>query len=534
MRTLIRTIERRPTLQLVTLLAVAMLQACSSSTSSPDHTGSSALRHLESGWCPGSIVNNRGQDARGKTRYDRSAQRTGLDALRAREIANCQRLVDQGDTSALATLVDYYDISSQQAELVQILERYVAVGTDSQRLSQAGTYLYQTYAQGSAAVARNPGKAFNYLGLAVNNGASALEINYARALTSRGLYLDAEQYFSRVLSSSQGRSSVDRCEANLGLAYIQFGLAPERENWNTAYFHWRQGLSLAMGKEWASCAQDNFTSPHYSYEAGRKAYIEERVSLMSAPQKQIIDEARLDPRKGLAFAAALDFRPPASRPAGGRKPATYATTTPSSAGVRVTAGSWQPLNAQICRLQSIPYSQPWSNVFESNSEAIWTVDSQAGSTRSTGTAVAVSSSELITNCHLINDPANISIRRVGSTLQASLLYADRDGDRCVLKAQGSLPTYVQYGRRHDEVRIGEEVAAIGNPRGLETSLSRGIVGQKRSRHGLKLIQTDAAISSGSSGGGLFDQAGNLVGITTFTVSDGQSLNFAIAIEEFCH
>ena len=97
----------------------------------------------------------------------------------------------------------------------------------------------------------------------------------------------------------------------------------------------------------------------------------------------------------------------------------------------------------------------------------------------------------------------------------------------------NLPTYVRRGRSYTAVKIGEDVAAIGNPKGLETSLSRGIVGQKRSRDGLRLIQTDAAISSGSSGGGLFNRSGYLVGITTFTIAEGQSLNFAIAIDEFC-
>ncbi|EEB78049.1 hypothetical protein GPB2148_2681 [marine gamma proteobacterium HTCC2148] len=102
-----------------------------------------------------------------------------------------------------------------------------------------------------------------------------------------------------------------------------------------------------------------------------------------------------------------------------------------------------------------------------------------------------------------------------------------------MEVGNNLPAYVRRGRGYTAVKIGENVAAISNPKGLETSLSRGIVGQKRSRGGLRLIQTDAAISSGSSGGGLFDRSGYLMGITTFTIAEGQSLNFAIAIDEFC-
>ena len=50
---------------------------------------------------------------------------------------------------------------------------------------------------------------------------------------------------------------------------------------------------------------------------------------------------------------------------------------------------------------------------------------------------------------------------------------------------------------------------------------------------ISIIQTSAAISHGSSGGGLFDSFGNLIGITSFMLKDGQLLNFAISIDEFC-
>ena len=59
----------------------------------------------------------------------------------------------------------------------------------------------------------------------------------------------------------------------------------------------------------------------------------------------------------------------------------------------------------------------------------------------------------------------------------------------------------------------------------DTELGYGVITQR-------LIQTTAPISPGSSGGGLFDESGNLIGITTFMVSEGQSLNFAIATEDY--
>jgi S1-C subfamily serine protease len=114
-----------------------------------------------------------------------------------------------------------------------------------------------------------------------------------------------------------------------------------------------------------------------------------------------------------------------------------------------------------------------------------------------------------------------------------VVAADRDGDRCILQTSETLPTYVASAKPMRALLVGEDVAAIGNPKGLDTSLSRGLVAQKRNKNGHAYIQTDAALSSGSSGGGLFDTAGNLVGVTTFKVATGESLNFAIAIDEFC-
>jgi hypothetical protein len=85
-------------------------------------------------------------------------------------------------------------------------------------------------------------------------------------------------------------------------------------------------------------------------------------------------------------------------------------------------------------------------------------------------------------------------------------------------------------RASNTLAVGERVYAIGSPQGLELSLSEGIVSGLRPARDGKLIQTTAAISHGSSGGGLFDAAGHLIGITTFTIRDSQGLNFAIPAE----
>ncbi|MEP5567209.1 MAG: trypsin-like peptidase domain-containing protein [Halioglobus sp.] len=505
---------------------VLVLQACSSSTTK-DATGAKAASNLDSGRCPSSIVNDQGKDSSGRKRYKGSVSATQLRELRAREISNCTGLVREGSTEALATLVSYYDATGQKANLVGLLETYIASGTDRKKLADAGAYLYRAYSTGTPGVSRDSAKAFKYLGVAVNNGNRSLELAYAESLADRGLHKDSLRYFQSI--AVNGRSQEERCQAKLNLGQLYFGGSPTHENWNIGYYYWQEGLSLAKNPKWGSCAKDNFTSPNYSHETSRKKFVDPRIALMSSAQRQVIDEARRDPNKGYDFVAALNFQKPTGAPA-------VAKTTQRTQVNTYLPGwpAWAPATAQICN--NLKYSGRelrWNEVFDVNSQAIWTVDSRNGKNQSQGSAVAVSPSELVTNCHLIENPKQITLRRVGWTLPARLKAADRQGDRCILEVGHNLPTYVRRGRSHAAVQIGEDVAAIGNPKGLETSLSRGIVGQKRSRGGLKLIQTDAAISSGSSGGGLFDRAGYLVGITTFTIAEGQSLNFAIAIDEFC-
>jgi len=77
--------------------------------------------------------------------------------------------------------------------------------------------------------------------------------------------------------------------------------------------------------------------------------------------------------------------------------------------------------------------------------------------------------------------------------------------------------------------VGDKVYAVGAPYGLELSLSEGLVSQLRGGPP-PLIQTTAAISVGSSGGGLFNELGELVGLTTFYLKGAQGLNFALPVE----
>ena len=156
-----------------------------------------------------------------------------------------------------------------------------------------------------------------------------------------------------------------------------------------------------------------------------------------------------------------------------------------------------------------------------------TFDSK-GEAEAQGSGVSLPSGVIVTNCHVLENAKSYKVARKGQFVSATLYANDADKDLCLLKAYVPETVPVQLGKT-SALRVGDPVYAIGSPRGLELSLSDGIVSQLRGAFP-PIIQTTAAISPGSSGGGLFNAEGQLVGITTYTVKRGQNLNFAIPVE----
>ena len=150
-----------------------------------------------------------------------------------------------------------------------------------------------------------------------------------------------------------------------------------------------------------------------------------------------------------------------------------------------------------------------------------TLDAQ-GNLEKQGSGVLVSSDRVATNCHVVEGGVSYQVGRGKQLVSATLYAEDGDKDICILDAKGIEGKPAQLGKAAG-LKVGNPVYAVGAPRGLELSLSDGIVAQLRARPP-PLIQMTAAISPGSSGGGLFDGEGRLVGLTTFYVEGGQSLN----------
>lgn len=185
--------------------------------------------------------------------------------------------------------------------------------------------------------------------------------------------------------------------------------------------------------------------------------------------------------------------------------------------------------------------------------------------KSQGSGVVIAPAQVVTNCHVLGDHPRLQVRvRSDETPYATeRLLADPDRDLCQLRVPGLHAPAVPLGRSADAT-VGQPVYAIGAPQGLAQTLSEGVVSAVRTRKELedlgllppkslkaqledagnmrevaqrgrghppaRYLQTTASISPGSSGGGLFDAEGRLLGITTFLVKDGQNLNFAIPVE----
>ena len=149
---------------------------------------------------------------------------------------------------------------------------------------------------------------------------------------------------------------------------------------------------------------------------------------------------------------------------------------------------------------------------------------------------------ILTNAHVVENAEAISVKTYeGDTYDAELIGYDSSNDIGVVKIDASDLTPVTFGDS-DGIVVGEDVVAIGNPLGdLQFSLTKGVVSAldrdvtlSGNMH-LKLIQTDCAINSGSSGGALFNMYGEVIGITNAKMSGYgygaaiESIAFAIPV-----
>jgi len=138
--------------------------------------------------------------------------------------------------------------------------------------------------------------------------------------------------------------------------------------------------------------------------------------------------------------------------------------------------------------------------------------------------------DIASNHHILEGSSKAIIKTMDGRKGEVLEVINDDPELDLLIAKTSLKTTnpLPLGDS-DTITVGEEVIAIGNPAGLEGTVSNGIVSGVRKVEGFKFIQITAPISPGSSGGPVFNSTGNVIGIATAYLDIGQNLNFAMPI-----
>jgi Tfp pilus assembly protein PilF len=160
---------------------------------------------------------------------------------------------------------------------------------------------------------------------------------------------------------------------------------------------------------------------------------------------------------------------------------------------------------------------------------IMTFDSQNKPLK-TGTGFFVSSDgALLTNFHVISGASSIMAKTPTGAVYflKGILAASESDDVAKLQFLATDVPYLTLGSSLNAVE-GQPVLVIGNPEGLEGTVSDGIISAFRS--GRSMIQITAPISPGSSGSPVLDESGNVIGMATLVLRDGQNLNFAISAE----
>ncbi len=166
---------------------------------------------------------------------------------------------------------------------------------------------------------------------------------------------------------------------------------------------------------------------------------------------------------------------------------------------------------------------------------------QKRKSESQGSGVIVDPSGIvITNQHVVEGASKIQvILKDKRTLEAALIAEDPGNDIAVLKVESDKPLPTAPVGASADLMIGETLIALGNPFGLQNTVTVGVVsavdrsifddeGKEAYKH---LIQTDAAINPGNSGGALLNINGELIGINSAILAKGQGLGFAIPIDQ---
>jgi S1-C subfamily serine protease len=171
-------------------------------------------------------------------------------------------------------------------------------------------------------------------------------------------------------------------------------------------------------------------------------------------------------------------------------------------------------------------SEDFSGIIEDSLKSVVTIRTDVGQ----GTGFIISDDGfIVTNAHVLSGGKYVYVFDYEQNeYTARLIGYNITYDVALLNIPGNY-TFLNIGNSKD-IQIGEKVIAIGNPLGLQFSVSEGIVSaiNREGANGIKgYIQTDAALNPGNSGGPLINKQGEVIGINNFKVGGGENLGFAL-------
>ena len=194
------------------------------------------------------------------------------------------------------------------------------------------------------------------------------------------------------------------------------------------------------------------------------------------------------------------------------------------------------VNLTAEQVVSRPGRTPLDDLFGSVFPEFSSPDRQRVTSQSLGSGVVIAPDGLvITNEHVIEGASEITVRFAdGTTAKAQVIGSDAESDLALLRVPGRDLPHLRVAEQ-DDLMIGETMIAIGNPLGLENTVTVGVLSARdrtvRSSRTRRVytdfLQTDASINPGNSGGALVDLDGRLVGINTAIVGGAQGIGFAI-------
>jgi serine protease Do len=178
-----------------------------------------------------------------------------------------------------------------------------------------------------------------------------------------------------------------------------------------------------------------------------------------------------------------------------------------------------------------------AELFASYAPTVVSIKVDHGGFRSGGTGFFIDDRGTIaTNHHVIEGAGEVRVKLLdGAEIErVELLTSDAEVDLALLRvdpaAMAKPPIAVELGDS-EAVQVGEPVSVIGNPLGLDHTLTNGIVSARRVYEGERYIQMSAPISPGNSGGPVFDRHGQVIGVSVAQMMGGQNLNLAVPVSQ---